>query len=35
MMIANWRLLLQFQRAPDYGHIGARNILSIVYATKQ
>jgi hypothetical protein len=26
---------LQFERAPDDGHNGARNMLSSVYATKQ
>jgi hypothetical protein len=31
----NWRLQLQFVRAPDDGHNGARNMLSIVCATKQ
>jgi hypothetical protein len=29
------RLRLQFERAPDDGHNGARNMLSSVYATKQ
>jgi hypothetical protein len=29
------RLRLQFERAPDDGHNGARNMLSGVYVTKQ
>jgi hypothetical protein len=31
----NRRLRLQFERAPDDGHDGARNMLSDVYVTKQ
>jgi hypothetical protein len=31
----NRRLRLQFERAPDDGHSGARNMLSSAYATKQ
>jgi hypothetical protein len=31
----NRRLQLQFERAPDDGHDGARNMLSGVYVTKQ
>jgi hypothetical protein len=31
----NRRLRLQFERAPDYGHDGARNMLSGVCVTKQ
>jgi hypothetical protein len=31
----NQRLRLQFERGPDDGHNGARNMLSSVYATKQ
>jgi hypothetical protein len=35
MMIGTGRLRLQFERAPDDGHDGARNMLSGIYVTKQ
>jgi hypothetical protein len=34
-LLTNRRLRLQFERTPDDGHDGARNMLSGVYVTKQ